>query len=435
MEKIIQLNTSDAGDLIDKNLFRTKFIPEIRRLRGIAESSSYLEPESSLQLISDTQTSEDCGVLAKKYQSADILIVVGIGGSNLGTMAVQEAVLGRFHNYLARPQIFYADTVDAAGLSQLLDVTTTALNSGKRIVFNVISKSGTTTETVANTELFIELLEKQKIALQDSVVVTTDRDSALWQVAQTLKLDILEIPKNVGGRYSVFSSVGIFPLSLLGVNTQNLIRGAQIMLEACLSEKLDDNPAALSAMSLFAHYQSGRTIHNTFCFAPNLESFGKWYRQLTGESLGKINDREGSEVHVGITPMVSIGSNDLHSVVQLYLSGPDNTFTTFVQCMSEDSLSLPTHSPIEDLVPNIQQKTVSNIMKAIVEGTLYSYRKTKRPFQTITLPDCSEYSIGQLLQMKMIEVMFLGILFNVNAFDQPAVEIYKSETRRLLQHS
>lgn len=435
MDKSIQLSTSDVGEVINKELFQTKLVPEIRRLLAIADSSSYAEPESSLRLIHDEQIYRDCETLVKKYQSVDIIIVIGIGGSNLGTMAVQEAVLGRYHNHLAQPQVFYADTVDASGLSQLLAISSEALKSGKRIVLNIISKSGTTTETVANAQLFFDVLEQQKVSLVESVVVTTDRDSALWRVAQTLGLDTLEIPKVVCGRYSVFSSVGIFPLMMMDIDTKGIILGAKAMLEACLSESLDENPAALSALSLFAHYQSGRTIHNTFCFAPNLEGFGKWYRQLTGESLGKINDREGSEVNVGITPTVSIGSNDLHSVVQLYLSGPDNTFTTFVDCILEESLELPIHSPIESLVPNIQRKSVADIMGAIVKGTLFSYRETYRPFQSLTLPDRSANSIGQLLQMKMIEMMFLGALFNINAFDQPAVEIYKAETRRLLQHS
>ena len=155
-----------------------------------------------------------------------------------------------------------------------------------------------------------------------------------------------------------------------------------------------------------------------------------WYRQLMGESLGKQFDRGGREVFSGITPLVSIGSTDLHSMAQLYLGGPFDKYTSFVEVEKINSRFKLT----EDLglVEGICGKELQEIMKAILEGVKIAYRKAERPYSETVLPDKSEASIGQFLQYKMLEVMYLGSLFNVNPFDQPSVESYKAETRKIL---
>jgi len=152
-----------------------------------------------------------------------------------------------------------------------------------------------------------------------------------------------------------------------------------------------------------------------------------------GESIGKEFNKYGKKVFSGITPTVSIGSTDLHSMAQLYLGGPYDKFTTFVRIeRNNSSIKTPNLEEYSALVDKIQDKSLREMMDAIFEGIKIAFKKEKRPFTEITLPDKSEYSIGQLLQFKMMEIMYLGFLLDVNPFDQPNVEMYKTETRKIL---
>jgi glucose-6-phosphate isomerase len=264
-------------------------------------------------------------------------------------------------------------------------------------------------------------------------VVTTDKDSKFWNFAQQKEFNVLEIPKKVGGRFSVFSSVGLFPLGMLGINIEQLINGAQLMKEKCLSHDLNHNPAALSASLIYQHKVNGKHIHDLFLFSTDLESIGKWYRQLMGESIGKEFNNKQNQVFEGITPTVSIGSIDLHSMAQLYLGGPYDKFTTFVRVKSrKEKITIPNNVDYSRLVTGIQGKSLHNIMDAILLGVQRAFQKGKRPFVEIVLPNKSEFYVGQLLQMKMMEMMYLGYLLDVNPFDQPNVESYKIETKKIL---
>ena len=235
----------------------------------------------------------------------------------------------------------------------------------------------------------------------------------------------------MGGRYSVFSPVGIFPLAVLGIDIQELIKGAVNARSYCVAAN-KKNPAALGAIALAHHLKKGKSIHDTFVFAHQLEALGLWYRQLLAESIGKEKTLSGKTVNTGITPTVSVGSVDLHSMGQLYLSGPLDKITTFVDVATEPSVTIPLNKEFALLVDNIQGKTLKDVMNAILDGTKTAYAKRAMPFVSITLPRCDEKSVGELLQMKMLETIYLGHLLNVNPFDQEGVEKYKAETRRIL---
>jgi glucose-6-phosphate isomerase len=174
-------------------------------------------------------------------------------------------------------------------------------------------------------------------------------------------------------------------------------------------------------------------VHNTFVFSKDLQAFGYWYRQLVGESIGKKYDRSGAVVEVGIIPTVTVGSTDLHSLAQLYLSGPRIVSTTFLSVKaSKTTVSLPVYPEFDDFVVNIQGKTVFSIISAIMNGIKVAYKNDNRPYMQVVLPDKTAKSIGQLLQWKMVEIIYLGYLLEVNPFDQPQVELYKTETRKIL---
>jgi glucose-6-phosphate isomerase len=409
--------------------------PEIRNMaNAISEgyegdlASLYL-PDDRLMLGKVRQAIGETLQLKPVY-----LIVVGIGGSNLGTIAIQEAVLGKLYNQLtASTKVLYADTVDSDGINNIITLVKPVLEKGGNIVLNVVSKSGTTTETIANAEVFIDLLRGNKKDYKNCINVTSDKGSELWNIAIREGFNALEIPKKVGGRYSVFSPAGLFPLGLLGINIERLLDGATCMKEACIDTNIEKNPAAISAAVQYLHYESGKNISDLFLFANDLESLGKWCRQLMAESLGKEFNKKGGTVNIGITPVISIGSTDLHSMAQLYLGGPYDKFTTFLSVENSNShIHVPTLKGFSKLVYGIQGKSLEGIMSAIVEGTKTAFRKGGRPFMEVKLPCKSEYPIGQFLQFKMIETIYLGYLLDINPFDQPNVESYKNETRKIL---
>ena len=405
------------------------------KLRAVVENLDYEADEASLVLPSDTTISEQVRLVVerKKNDQLKYIVVVGIGGSNLGTYAIYQALFGVEDAFIADrlPKILFADTVSAALIQSLRTILEQA-QSAEEIVVNIISKSGTTTETVANFELLHACLSEHFTDIDDRIVVTTDEGSRLWQMATEKHLDILTLPKRVGGRYSVFSAVGLFPLALTGIDTEALLEGARTMRGRCLSGGSTDNIAAISAVLQAVQAEAGLTVNNTFFFNPELEMLGKWYRQLMGESLGKEKNRGGVVGHRGITPIVSIGSTDLHSMVQLYFGGPRDKFTYFVSAPQVGTVRMPEAGYFPGLVAGIAGRSVAEIMSAIQQSVEITYGNHQLPYVEVALSEISEYVLGQYLQFRMLEMMYLAELLDVNAFDQPNVEDYKAEMRKLL---
>jgi|SRR3989338_38394 len=357
---------------------------------------------------------------------AEYIVVIGIGGSSLGTEAVGQAVVLKGKG----PKLLYADTADSFTLQSIMEKIEAVLAKKKTIILNCVSKSGSTAETAANFQILLAILKRYRKDYAKFVVITTDKDSRLWHAALTQGFSVLEIPSRIGGRYSVFSAVGLFPLGMAGVNLDGLLSGAAAMAKRCVERDVETNPAAMSAAILYWHLQRGRKIHDTFLFSPAFEGLGKWYRQLMAESTGKELDKNGKKVSTGMTPTVSL-PQDLHSMAQLYLGGPQDKFTTFVKSQDNGPV-IKVPSTGTGLAGNIQGKSLSEMTDALYGGIVEAYRSGKRPFAEILLPDRSARAIGQFLQMKMMEMCYLCHLMNVNPFDQPAVESYKSEARRML---
>lgn len=409
--------------------------PYTERLRSVVETGTYEAHESSILLPSDDTLLAAVTELASQKAGPDLRyhIVVGIGGSNLGTKAVYDALRGAWGALEPSrvPTLLFAETTDPEWLvkaSQLLN----ALDSPQQIIVSVISKSGGTTETLANFEIIMHALSAKFGDVRDRVVAITDEGSALWEQAGTQEISRLAIPKPVGGRFSVLSSVGLFPLATVGIDITALLGGARTMRDECLAEN-GEEIAATSAALLAHHLKNGKTINDNFFFHPELESLGKWYRQLMGESVGKAQSRGGETVHTGITPTVSLGSTDLHSVGQLYLGGPRDKFTTFVYTAETADISVPSQRVFPELIPAITEKSANTILEAILDGVKIAYQKAELPFMEVVMDRIDEQAIGAYLQFKMIEMMHLGNLLDVNAFDQPSVEAYKIETKKILE--
>lgn len=419
----------------DLDKVQNKLLQEINRI-AVARTTGYTTEYASINLPFDEEQLKTTYAAAKekKQLQPTTLVVIGIGGSDLGTIAMLEALRGKFYNEHQDIKIYFVDTVDSDNVNDIAQLVENELESGENIILNVISKSGTTTETIACFEVFLEILKNHRpYNYHQFVVAVTDQDSALWNLAKAEEYALLPIPKNVGGRYSVFSAVGLFPLCFLDIDVKKLLEGARAGFEIATQQNYANNCAATSAILIAQHYNLGRLIHDTFLFSRALESLGAWYRQLSGESIGKAFDKEKRKVNIGLLPTISIGSTDLHSVAQLYFGGPDNRFTSFVGVASNVSdVVLPNYQEFEILVGHIQGKPLAAIMDAILQGTQHAYAHDKRPFVSWFLPEKSAYYIGQWMQIKMIEIMYVGYLLNVNPFDQPEVERYKEETRKLL---
>ncbi|MBI2775470.1 hypothetical protein HYX58_05675 [Candidatus Dependentiae bacterium] len=363
-----------------------------------------------------------------------LIVVIGIGGSNLGTKAIWQAMQG-FCNTAQKIEVCYADTVDPEFSACLIKKVENILINNKTVALVVATKSGTTTETIANFELLLGILKKYR---PDNyfqfVTIITDHQTPLYDIAVHHNFGLLSVPKKVGGRFSTLSAVGLFPLGLMGIDVDALCDGAaSIIRDEIVDEKTNDS--AQSAAINYWHYINGKPMRDIFLFSVLLEGIGHCYRQYIGESLGKQFDVQKKEVRVGITPLVSIGTIDLHSVGQLYYGGPRDKNTTFitVKKMRAD-VHVPQMNEFDSCVKNIQGISFSAIMNAVISGVKDSYENEGLPFTSIELPEISSFYLGQLLQFAMIETMFVGYLLNINPFDQPHVELYKQETRKILAH-
>lgn len=427
---MIQLKTDHAQPIatdVLRTLDRYK-----EHVRTVFEQGLYDAPEGSINLPGDDALLiEVRGMIAKKVTAnLKYNIVIGIGGSNLGTKVVYDALFSvrDMAELKQAPKLLFAETTDPEVLAALCSLITN-LESSDEVILTLISKSGGTTETIANFEILMQPLKAKFEDALNRVVAITDEGSKLWQSAQEKGIACIALPATVGGRYSVFSAVGLFPLASVGVDIAALRRGAYDLLTHCMQ---DDDIALQSAAVLAEAYRAGYSINDNFFFHPELESLGKWYRQLMGESVGKEQSLTGETVHAGITPTVSLGSTDLHSVGQLYLGGPKDKLTTFVSARSA-AVPIPSSRVLPELVPMIDGKTAEGIMAAILEGVQIAYQKAELPYMEVTLDAIDEISIGAYLQFKMLEMMYLGQLLNVNSFDQPNVEAYKIETKRVLE--
>ncbi len=361
------------------------------------------------------------------------VILIGIGGSSLGTEAIYTALRGTLDALSAHlPKLIVLDTISSTKLTDLDEILLAGDVHLDELLINIVSKSGTTTETIANAEYVLDLLTQRLGDISSRVVVTTDHGSPLWIAAHERGYGQLAIPKHVGGRYSVFSPVGLFPLLLCGIDIVEFLEGGKAMLALEWGVKNGAYPARRDAETIYQAMKDGVSIYNIFHFHPELEALGKWERQLIAESLGKGFDRSGGVVHAGITPMVSIGSTDLHSMAQLYLSGPKDKFTMFVKAPTPSSRRVPSHPHMGELVRGLNARSPDDVMHAIYGGVVKAYRVLPLPYAEVALPAISAFSLGMYMEWRMLTTIMLAELMHVDPFDQPGVERYKSETRKLL---
>lgn len=370
--------------------------------------------------------------LAKKGKGRfDTLVVIGIGGSALGCAALKSALRPAFWDLLpakarqGHMRCFILDNVDPWLLSGLLKIL-----DPKKTLFNVISKSGDTSESLANYFVIKKILmAKLGKNFRHNVVVTTDPAKGyLRESAEKEGLASLSVPGNVGGRFSVLSSVGLLPAACMGIDVDKILAGARAMETACRTQDLFKNPAGLYAVIQYLFYWKGRPISVMFPYSQPLQYFGDWFCQLWAESLGKEQDLQGARINVGPTPVRALGVTDQHSQLQLYMEGPHDKVITFlsVKDLSPD-LTIPKFDG-----SFLGGSTLSKLLKAEEQGTKLALSKAGRPHGTVEIPKITPETFGELVMFFELAVAYAGRLFGINTFDQPGVELSKKLTKALM---
>ncbi len=362
-------------------------------------------------------------------------VVLGIGGSALGNIALHQALNPPYRSVECR--IHVIDTVDPDLFAGLLG----SLNL-KNTVFNVISKSGTTLETVAQ---FLIARERLRSSLggdypKHIITITDPEDGALRRLAEGEGYVQLFIPKGVGGRYSVLSPVGLLSAAVSGINIDELLEGAAEMDRSILGgvagpltiENFEENPAMLGACLQYLSYKKGKHITVIMPYSSALEAVGEWFCQLWAESLGKKFSLKGKVVNSGQTPVRAVGPTDQHSQLQLYMEGPFDKIITFLAVERfKSSVEIPLS--LEPDFQHLSGHTLAELMEAERRGTEQALTEAGRPNYTVYLPELSAFHVGALLYMLQVQTALAGKLFGVNPFDQPGVEAGKAHAIAFLE--
>lgn len=367
----------------------------------------------------------------------DHLVILGIGGSSLGTMALFEALLTSYWNELSSeqrggcPKYYFVDNVDPDKLQGLL-----AALDLKRTLVNVITKSGTTAETMAG-YLWIKAEMEKAVGrenLTKHFVMTTDPEKGiLRQIVKDEGYASFEVPEDVGGRFSVFSAVGLLPAAILGISVDEMLRGIRELTPNLQSTSLEQNIAAQGALIQYLMYQRGKHISVLMPYSAKLSFVADWYVQLWAESLGKKVNLNNQVVHEGPTPIKAVGVTDQHSQVQLFNEGPFNKVFTFIRLNQfKTTLTIPNSYPNMPDLSYLGNQTFNTLLQAEADATRGSLTKNGRPNVTITLPLADAYHVGQLLFFFEVQTAIMGSLLSVNTFDQPGVELAKQYTYALM---
>lgn len=355
--------------------------------------------------------------LAEKKRGFKDVVVLGIGGSALGVTCLRDALKGTLWNLKSEddrdglPRLFVLDNLDTLGeLEHLLDLDKT--------LFVAITKSGTTPETMAQYFYF-----KEKVSKDNFVFITDPEAGELRKIGLEMDIPMLDIPQNVGGRFSVLSAVGLFPAVLLGIDIEELLRGAGDMARLFESEEMDLNlPFQFASVQYLLDWERGIPMTVMMPYSSRLHTFASWYAQLLAESIGK----EGR----GLTPISALGVTDQHSQLQLYNEGPTDKLLCFIEVQKEDSPSIPeVDVPKLSYLSNLSFHELLTVEK---NGTAQAVSEYKKPNLTIQIPEVNAYELGQLFMFFECSIAFLGEYYRINAFDQPGVELSKQLTRQLL---
>lgn len=412
-----------------------KNVAELRRTGKGPDGSSVLFPHLPYLLEENVLISEEekeaLLSLKEKAQSYDAVISIGIGGSYLGNQVLFDLFCGPYWNQMTKeerhgyPQVYFAgqnmDPVSLIELSSCISRESERLPERRmKVLLLVISKSGTTIEPVTA----VRGLKKLLASVCDiQIMAITDKDKGrIRPLAEKEHFPCFTVPDGIGGRFSVFSQVGLVFASLVGIPIEDFLNGAKMVEEACRSEDWQENPALLlAALKFIAMKKYGITAEVVMPYGDKLRSFGWWYAQLLGESLGKKYDLDGNVVYNGRTPVASVGTTDMHSLTQEHQQGKKNKLVQFisVEQLPEDLSVLCDEKDVSGMVP------MSRMLAAARRANEEALAKEGRMSCHISMKKLTPFHVGALMYFFFLAIAYEGAMAHVNAFDQPGVEDYK----------
>lgn len=370
--------------------------------------------------------------IRKKFK---YFVVLGIGGSALGPQMVFTSLCHLHFNDLSErarkaPRFFVEDNVDPVRMHDLLDVI-----DPKKTCFNVISKSGATSETMTQYLIIADILQKAGVDLKENLIFTTDaKKGNLVKISASLGgVKSYVLPDGVGGRFSELSPVGLLPAAVLGVDINAMLAGAAYMDKLCKQKNMYKNPALLSAVLQVAAMQEGKNIGVMMPYSDNLRYVSDWYAQLWAESLGKNKTLDGENCNVGQTPVKALGVTDQHSQVQLYTEGPYDKVVTFLS-VDKYKYEMPIPHGCKDIpdVGFLGGHSMQELIQAENKATAYALMQAGRMNYTVSLPEVNAFTLGELMFYFEMQTAYAGAMLNVNTFNQPGVENGKIATFALL---
>jgi glucose-6-phosphate isomerase len=397
------------------------------RRRDSGELGFFALPDGGETVDAIRQFAEGAG------QAFSNVVVLGIGGSALGTTAMRSALKHPLWNELddeARdfyPRLYVLDNVDPATFGPFLDHIDL-----RRTLFNVVSKSGGTAETMSQ---YLVVRERLQAELGDGytrhLLFTTDPEKGVLRaLAKEEGVATLTVPGNVGGRFSVLSAVGLLPAAMVGIDIRELLAGAKEMAERCATDELRKNPAGIfAALQYLADTELDANVHVMMPYSDRLRDVADWFRQLWAESLGKQHTRGGEETFAGPTPVKALGATDQHSQVQLYVEGPfDKTITFLAERDGGEDVQIPHAYPQHAELSYLGGHSMGELLRTEMLATEAALAQRGRMNMTIEVPRVDARSLGGLFMLLQMATVYAGHLYGVDPMDQPGVELGKQLT-------
>ena len=371
----------------------------------------------------------------KQQKKIDTFVVLGIGGSALGNTALVTALCHPFHNLVsakkALPKIFVLDNIDPDQFYAFIETI-----DFNKTLFNVISKSGETAETMSQFLIIYNILKKKfGKNINNHLVITTDAEKGfLRKIIDKEKYDSFIVPDGVGGRFSVLTPVGLLSSSIVGIDVKNLLEGANSIVEMFFKNEFSKNPIMLNcAIHHHLNKHRGKNISVMMPYSSRLKDFADWYRQLWAESLGKRRTLQGKEIFAGQTPIKALGATDQHSQVQLYTEGPNDKIFTLL-CVEEwnNKVTIPKLFKEIEGLNYLGGHTLNELMTYERNGTEIALKAAERPTCKIIFPKVNAFTVGQFIMFYEIQTVLAGKLLQINPYDQPGVEAGKQAAYALM---
>jgi len=410
---ISALETTEKFSHIDFNI--QKILENIHQKKQGFYSDEVLENEALCQEIDE---------FVLGHSNKKFLIILGIGGSSLGGIALQKMLSPHSEN-----NVFFLDTMDPEKIYEVSEKIHI-----KSTLFLVMSKSGGTVEVLSQYAIFLKKVLDNSLEISEHFAFVTGKTGFLREEGEQRNVKMFPVPENVGGRFSVLTAIGLLPARFMGINIRELLEGARDMRTKFLEKNPEKNTPLQFANIQYNALQQGINKNVMYAYSNFLFPLADWFRQLLAESTGKRYSQNGKEIFTGITPINAMGVTDHHSQNQLYMEGPFDTLICFLEIdrFSPD-IEIPDLGYTQSPLSFLQGKKISEVLIAERDASKQALTECNRPWIQISVPEINAKHVGELFLFFEASTAILGEMMNINVFDQPGVERTKIITKELLQ--